>query len=63
MVRKYFKRQNHGIHVLAAVIYSFLEQGMKKDNQTYSEFISMLFEEGKLKAGKIKEDYKKFMGE
>lgn len=60
-VRRYLAEQDDGRHVLAAVIYSFLAEGMKKENQSYAEFLKALFTGGRIASGKIEERYNKFM--
>ena len=60
-VRRYLAEQDDGRHVLAAVIYSFLAEGMKKENQSYAEFLRALFTSGRMASGKIEERYNKFM--
>ncbi len=60
-VRRYLAEQDDGRHVLAAVIYSFLAEGMKKENQSYAEFLRALFTGGRIASGKIEERYNKFM--
>jgi len=60
-VRRYLAEQDDGRHVLAAVIYSFLAEGMKKEDQSYAEFLRALFTGGRIASGKIEERYNKFM--
>jgi hypothetical protein len=60
-VRRYLAEQDDGRHVLAAVIYSFLAEGMKKENQSYAEFLRALFTGGRIASGRIEERYNKFM--
>lgn len=60
-VRQYLAEHDGGIHVLAAVIYSYLAEGLKKDKQSYAEFLRMLFDSGRLAPGKIEQRYNQFM--
>jgi len=62
-VRRYLVEQDDGRHVLAAVIYSLLAEEMKKENQSYAEFLRALFTGGRIASGKIEERYNKFMKE
>ena len=59
--RRYLTGQDEGIHVLAAVIFSYLVEGLKKDDDSYTEFLRMLFDSGRLAPGTIEERYNKFM--
>jgi len=60
-IRRYLAEQDEGMHVLAAVIYSYLAEGMKDDGQSYADFLRRLFDGGRLAPGKIEERYNKFM--
>jgi hypothetical protein len=60
-VRQYFERHEGGVHVLAAVIYSYLEDGLKLDRMSYSIFMKELFASGRLQPGKIEMRYQDFM--
>ncbi len=60
-VRQYFERHEGGVHVLAAVIYSYLEDGLKLDRMSYTIFIKELFASGRLQPGKIEMRYQDFM--
>ncbi|MDZ7267925.1 MAG: hypothetical protein ONB48_10520 [candidate division KSB1 bacterium] len=60
-VRQYLQTRDSGAHVLAAVIYSYLESGLKVDRLTYADFIRDLFASGRLRAGKIAPRYMEFM--
>jgi len=60
-VRSYFASLDEGRHVLATVIYSLLAEGMKKENQSYAEFLRAQFTSGRLAPGRIEERYNKFM--
>jgi hypothetical protein len=60
-VRSYLAEHDEGRHVLAAVIYSYLAEGLKKDDETYAEFMRMLFASRRLVPGKIEERYNKVM--
>lgn len=60
-VRTYLERHEGGVHVLAAVIYSYLEAGLKLDRMSYSVFLKELFGSGRLQAGKIEARYRDFM--
>lgn len=60
-VRSYLQQKDGGVHALAAVIYSYLESGLKIERVSYSVFIKDLFATGKLKPGKIKPRYEEFM--
>ena len=60
-VRRYLRERDEGIHVLAAVIYSYLAEGLKKDDQSYADFVRMLFDTGRLSPGKIETRYQQFM--
>lgn len=61
IVRSYLQQKDGGVHVLAAVVYSYLESGLKIERVSYSAFIKDLFATGKLHAGKIKLRYEEFM--
>lgn len=61
LVRQYLRTKDNGIHVLAAVIYSYLESGLKLDRLSYADFIKDLFASGRLKPGKIESRYRDFM--
>lgn len=60
-VRAYLERHEGGVHVLAAVIYSYLEAGLKLDRMSYAGFLKELFASGRLQAGKIEARYQDFM--
>jgi len=60
-VRAYLERHEGGVHVLAAVIYSYLEAGLKLDRMSYATFLKELFASGRLQAGKIEMRYRDFM--
>jgi hypothetical protein len=60
-VRKYLEKHEGGVHALAAVIYSFLEAGLKLDRMSYAEFLKELFASGRLQPGKIERRYQEFM--
>jgi len=59
--RAYLERHEGGVHVLAAVIYSYLEAGLKLDRMSYAAFLKELFASGRLQAGKIEARYRDFM--
>lgn len=61
LVRQYLRTKDNGAHVLAAVIYSYLESGLKLDRLSYADFIKDLFASGRLKPGKIESRYRDFM--
>jgi hypothetical protein len=60
-VRAYLERHEGGVHVLAAVIYSYLEAGLKLDRMSYATFLKELFASGRLQPGKIEARYRDFM--
>jgi len=60
-VRAYLERHEGGVHVLAAVIYSYLEAGLKLDRMSYAAFLKELFASGRLQTGKIEMRYHDFM--
>jgi hypothetical protein len=60
-VRKYLERHEGGVHVLAAVIYSCLEAGLKLDRMSYATFLKEMFASGRLQAGKIEARYQGFL--
>jgi len=60
-VRAYLERHEGGVHVLAAVIYSYLEAGLKLDRMSYAAFLKELFASGRLQPGKIELRYRDFM--
>ncbi|MDZ7292264.1 MAG: cytochrome P450 [candidate division KSB1 bacterium] len=60
VVRKYFENYEGGVHVLAAVIYSYLEAGLKSEGMSYTMFIRELFTSGRLQPGKIEPEYLNF---
>jgi hypothetical protein len=60
-VRLYLERREGGVHVLAGVIYSYLESGLKLDRMSYATFLRELFASGRLQSGKIEARYRDFM--
>ena len=60
-VRSFLKTKDGGAHVLAAVIYSYLESGLKLERISYYVFIKDLFASGRLQPGKIASRYESFM--
>jgi len=60
-VRAYLERYEGGVHVLAGVIYSYLEAGLKLDRMSYATFLKELFASGRLQPGKIEMRYQDFM--
>ncbi|MCI0691569.1 hypothetical protein L0337_06120 [candidate division KSB1 bacterium] len=60
-VRQYFERHEGGVHVLAGVIYSYLEDGLKLDRMSYTIFMKELFASGRLQPGRIEMRYEDFM--
>jgi hypothetical protein len=60
-VRAYLERHEGGVHVLAGVIYSYLEAGLKLDRMSYAAFLKELFASGRLQPGKIEMRYRDFM--
>ncbi len=61
--RQYVRIADNGSHVLAAVIYSYLESGLKVERLTYADFIQDLFASGRLRAGRIEDRYSVFMSQ
>ncbi len=61
VVRNYLQQKDGGPHGLAAVIYSYLESGLKIDRVSYASFIKDLFATGRLQPGKIAPRYEEFM--
>lgn len=61
VARNYLERHEGGIHVLAAVIHSYLETGLKLNRMTYANFIKDLFASGRLQPGKIEMRYREYM--
>lgn len=59
--RQYLRITDNGAHVLAAVIYSYLESGLKVERLTYADFVRDLFASGRLRAGRIESRYTDFM--
>jgi len=60
-VRNYFRTKDGGSHTLAAVIYSYLESGLKLDRISYADFVKDLFASGRLRSEKIESRYHDFM--
>lgn len=60
-VRQYLEKHEGGIHVLAAVVYSYLEAGLKLDRMSYATFVKELFASGRLQPGKLELRYQDFM--
>lgn len=60
-VRLYLERREGGVHVLAGVIYSYLEAGLKLDRMSYATFLRELFANGRLQSGKMEARYQDFM--
>jgi hypothetical protein len=60
-VRQYLEKHEGGVHVLAAVIYSYLEAGLKLDRMSYAMFVKELFASGRLQPGKLESRYQDFM--
>ncbi len=60
-VRQYLERHEGGVHVLAGVIYSYLEDGLKIDRMSYTAFVKELFASSRLQPGKIETRYQDFM--
>ena len=60
-VRLYLTSLDDGAHVLAAVIYSYLEAGLKVDRLSYGEFVEELFYSGRLQSEKIVQRHEDFM--
>ncbi len=60
-VRQYLEKHEGGVHVLAGVIYSYLEDGLKLDRMSYTAFVKELFASGRLQPGKIEMRYQDFM--
>ncbi len=60
-IRSYLREQDQGAHGLAAVIYSYLEAGLKPERISYGDFVKDLFASGKLRAGKIAGRYHDFL--
>lgn len=63
VARNYFRQKDHGAHALAAVIYSYLESGLKIERVPYRRFIQDLFATGRLQPGKIAARYEEFMND
>ncbi len=61
VVRSYLEQKDGGAHALAAVIYSYLESGLKIERVSYASFMKDLFATGRLKPGKIGPRYREFM--
>lgn len=61
VVRNYFQQKDDGAHGLAAVIYSYLESGLKIERVSYASFIKDLFATRRLQPGKIASRYEDFM--
>jgi len=60
-VRAYLERHEGGVHILAGVIYSYLEAGLKLDRMSYAAFLKELFASGRLQPGKIEARHRDFM--
>jgi hypothetical protein len=60
-VRLYLERHEAGVHVLAGVIYSYLEAGLKLDRMSYAAFLKELFASGRLQPEKIEARHRDFM--
>lgn len=60
-IRLYLERHEGGVHVLAGVIYSYLEAGLKLDRMSYATFMKELFASDRLQAGKIESRYRDFV--
>jgi hypothetical protein len=60
-VRQYLEKHEGGVHVLAAVVYSYLEAGLKLDRMSYATFVKELFASGRLQPGKLELRYQDFM--
>jgi hypothetical protein len=60
-VRQYLEKHEGGVHVLAAVIYSYLEAGLKLDRMSYATFVKELFASGRLQPGKLELRHQDFM--
>jgi hypothetical protein len=60
-VRSYLDKHEGGVHVLAGVIYSYLEAGLKLDRMSYAAFLKELFASGRLQPGKLEARYRDFM--
>jgi len=60
-VRLYLERHEGGVHVLAGVIYSYLEAGLKLERMSYQTFLKELFASGRLQPGKLAARYQDFM--
>ncbi|MCG3120115.1 MAG: hypothetical protein ALAOOOJD_02740 [bacterium] len=60
-VRLYLERHEGGVHVLAGVIYSYLEAGLKLDRMSYAAFLKELFASDRLQVGKIESRYRDFV--
>jgi hypothetical protein len=61
VIREYLRRADRGGHALAAVLYSYLESGLKIERVSYRAFIKDLFATGRLQPGKIAPRYGEFM--
>lgn len=48
-----------GTHVLAPIVYMYLED--KKQDESFDYFLNRLFDEGKISAGKVREQYNQAM--
>jgi hypothetical protein len=60
-VRQYLNQHEGGVHALAGVIYSYLEDGLKLDRMSYTAFVKELFASGRLQPGKIEARHQDFM--
>jgi len=60
-VRQFFRQKNNGAHVLAAVIYSYLDSGLKLDRISYADFIKDLFASGRLRPGRLAARHRWFL--
>ncbi|NUO81829.1 hypothetical protein HUU05_17295 [candidate division KSB1 bacterium] len=60
-VRNYLQQKDGGAHALAAVVYSYLESGLKIERVSYAAFLKDLFATGRLKPGKIGPRYQEFI--
>ena len=60
-IRRYLSSLDNGGHMLAAVIFSYLDAGLKLDRISYKDFIGDLFNSGRLHPQKVEQRYHKFM--
>ncbi|MEK7726922.1 MAG: hypothetical protein AAB354_00850 [candidate division KSB1 bacterium] len=63
VVRNYLREKDEGAHALAAIIYSYLESGLKIERVPFSGFIKDLFATGRLQPGRIAMRYEEFMND